>query len=84
MRTFIISPYDLFVFVCFYSHSGESGPGARPMDEGWVLDLRRQAKAAGIPFFFKQWGGVFKKRRGRILQGRLWDERPESPIAVNS
>ena len=55
---------------------GESGPGARPMEEAWVLEIKRQAEALGIPFFFKQWGGFFKKRRGRLLEGREWNERP--------
>ncbi len=55
---------------------GESGPGARPMREEWVLDIRDQCQAAGVPFFFKQWGGVNKKRTGRELQGRTWDEMP--------
>jgi len=60
---------------------GESGPGARPMSEEWVRDLREQCLKAGVPFFFKQWGGVFKKRTGRILDGRTWDEYPE-PLAA--
>ena len=55
---------------------GESGPRARPMQEEWVLDIRDQCQAADVPFFFKQWGGVFKKRRGRILAGKTWDEMP--------
>ena len=55
---------------------GESGPGARPMKEEWVIDIRDRCLAAGIPFFFKQWGGVRKKRTGRVLQGRTWDEMP--------
>ena len=55
---------------------GESGPGARPMREEWVVSLRDQCIAAGVPFFFKQWGGVNKKRTGRLLQGRTWDEMP--------
>ena len=55
---------------------GESGPGARPMQEEWVLDIRDQCNSAGVPFFFKQWGGVSKKRAGRLLQGRTWDEMP--------
>ena len=55
---------------------GESGPGARPMKEEWVMDIRDQCLAANIPFFFKQWGGVRKKRTGRVLQGRTWDEMP--------
>lgn len=55
---------------------GESGPGARPMKEEWVIDIRDQCLASDIPFFFKQWGGVRKKHNGRMLQGRIWDEIP--------
>jgi protein gp37 len=55
---------------------GESGPGARPMQEEWVIEIRDQCQAAGVPFFFKQWGGVNKKKTGRELQGRTWDEMP--------
>jgi protein gp37 len=55
---------------------GESGPGARPMREEWVLSVRQQCLDANIPFFFKQWGGVRKKAKGRILQGRTHDEYP--------
>jgi len=55
---------------------GESGPGARPMRMEWVTDIRDQCLAAGVPFFFKQWGGVAKKRAGRKLDGRTWDELP--------
>jgi protein gp37 len=58
---------------------GESGPGARPMAEQWVLDIRSQCQAAGVPFFFKQWGGVNKKQAGRLLGGRTWDEWPRIP-----
>jgi protein gp37 len=57
---------------------GESGPNARPIDERWVTDIRDQCLRRGIPFFFKQWGGVNKKRTGRILQGRTWDQLPAS------
>jgi protein gp37 len=53
---------------------GESGHGARPMDESWVLSLLKQCQAAQVPFFFKQWGGVNKKQAGRLLQGRTYDE----------
>ena len=59
---------------------GESGPGARPMDEEWALDIRDQCRIAGVPFFFKQWGGVFKKSTGRELDGRTWDEMPVSEV----
>jgi protein gp37 len=55
---------------------GESGPGARPMEEVWALEIKRQTERLGIPFFFKQWGGVFKKRHGRLLEGREWNDRP--------
>jgi protein gp37 len=61
---------------------GESGPGARPMRKEWVTDIRDQCLAAGVAFFFKQWGGVHKKRTGRLLDGRTWDELPASEIAA--
>ncbi len=56
---------------------GESGPGARPLDPAWVVDIRNQCLRAKVPFFFKQWGGVQKKKAGRILEGRTWDEMPK-------
>lgn len=55
---------------------GESGPGARPLREEWVVNIHDQCQAAGIPFFFKQWGGVNKKQAGRLLRGRTWDQLP--------
>ena len=55
---------------------GESGAGARPMDPAWVRSLRDRCLEAGIPFFFKQWGGVRKGRHGRLLDGRTHDEIP--------
>jgi protein gp37 len=55
---------------------GESGPGARPMEAAWVIDLRDQCQAANVAYFFKQWGGAVKSRRGRELEGRTWDELP--------
>ena len=54
----------------------ESGPGARPMRTAWVESILRQCRREGIPFFFKQWGGVWKKRNGRTLHGRTYDELP--------
>jgi protein gp37 len=57
---------------------GESGPGARPINPEWVTDIRDQCKAARVPFFFKQWGGVRKKSTGRSLDGRTWDEMPQA------
>jgi protein gp37 len=56
---------------------GESGPGARPILEEWVIDIRDQCKAKRVPFFFKQWGGVQKKRAGRLLQGEIYSQMPE-------
>lgn len=55
---------------------GESGPQARPMRAEWALDLRDQCVARGIPFFFKQWGGVRRTQAGRVLEGRTWDQFP--------
>jgi len=55
---------------------GESGPGARPIREEWVTDLRDQCLATQVPFFFKQWGGVRRKRTGRVLQGQIWGQMP--------
>jgi protein gp37 len=63
---------------------GESGPGARPMDEAWVTDLRDQCLNAEVAFFFKQWGGSNKKRAGRELGGRTWEEYPKAGRACNS
>jgi protein gp37 len=60
---------------------GESGPGARPMDLSWVREIRDQCLEAGVAFFFKQWGGVFKKRAGRQLDQRTWDEYPSFATA---
>ena len=57
---------------------GESGAGARPMDSAWVRDIRRQCNKARVPFFFKQWGGVQKKRNGRDLDGRTYDAMPRT------
>jgi protein gp37 len=56
---------------------GESGPGARPMKEEWVLSIREQCQKAGVAFFFKQWGGPRKKMTGRLLEGRTYDEIPK-------
>ena len=57
---------------------GESGRRARPMDERWVVDIRDQCQQAGVPFFFKQWGGFNKREAGRVLEGRTWDEMPSA------
>ncbi len=56
---------------------GESGPGARPMKKEWVTEIRDQCIVAGIPFFFKQWGGFRKKLNGKLLEGVEWTQRPK-------
>lgn len=55
---------------------GESGPKARPMENSWVINIRNQCVEKGVAFFFKQWGGVNKKKAGRELEGHTWDEMP--------
>jgi protein gp37 len=55
---------------------GESGHGARPIDQAWVERILRLCKNANVPFFFKQWGGIHKSKSGRVLHGRTYDERP--------
>lgn len=62
---------------------GESGPGAREMKEEWAVQIRDRCQAAGVPFFFKQWGGANKKKAGRLLEGRTWDEMPTARKRVN-
>lgn len=59
---------------------GESGPGARPMREEWVLSVKEQCRKASVPFFFKQWGGVRKKAAGRTLRGRTYDSIPAREV----
>jgi len=61
---------------------GESGPGARPMDPEWVRNIRDQCLCAGVGFFFKQWGGTNKKRAGRILDGRTWNQMPAGLVVL--
>jgi protein gp37 len=64
---------------------GESGPSARPMQPSWITEIRDQCRKARVAFFFKQWGGVQKKRTGRKLEGRTWDEMPgRKPGAVRN
>ncbi|MFZ2456592.1 MAG: phage Gp37/Gp68 family protein [Candidatus Altiarchaeia archaeon] len=55
---------------------GESGFNCRPLKKEWVIQIRNQCKREGVPFFFKQWGGVHKKANGRMLEGRLYNEYP--------
>ena len=56
---------------------GESGPNARPMAQEWIISIRNVCARSDTPFFFKQWGGVNKKKAGRRLEGKLWEEMPE-------
>jgi len=56
---------------------GESGYGARPILEEWVTEIRHQCQNQNVAFFFKQWGGINKKKTGRLLEGRTWDEMPK-------
>lgn len=60
---------------------GESGRRPRPMSEEWVLDIQTQCERAGVPFFFKQWGGRNKKESGRLLNGRAWSAMPSAAVA---
>jgi len=60
---------------------GESGPGARPIQEEWVIEIRNQCLKFNVPFFFKQWGGTRKKKAGRLLDGRFWNEMPRIPTS---
>lgn len=57
---------------------GESGGKSRPMDASWVRQIRDRCRARGVPFFFKQWGGFQKKKNGRELDGRTWDDMPRA------
>ncbi len=59
---------------------GESGWGARALDPAWVVDLRNQCLDSGVPFFFKQWGGRNKKKAGRLLDGKTWDQMPATAM----
>lgn len=61
---------------------GESGPKARPMDASWAIEIRDNCIEAGVPFFFKQWGGKNKKKAGRLLEGRTYDGMPIELAAV--
>lgn len=58
---------------------GESGPGARPVKERWILDIRDICEKKGVDFFFKQWGGLTPKSGGRELEGVEHDAMPTYP-----
>jgi len=57
---------------------GESGPGARPIQIDWVRNIREQCVSQNVPFFFKQWGGTNKKKAGKILDRRIWNQMPNA------
>jgi protein gp37 len=61
---------------------GESGPGARPMKKKWVVEIKDRCLSANVPFFFKQWGGVHRKRNGRTLQGTTWNQMPTGSMLL--
>jgi protein gp37 len=63
---------------------GESGPGARPMKEEWVINIKNNCLDQKVPFFFKQWGGTNKKKAGRLLEGKTWNSMPKTNILTKS
>lgn len=62
---------------------GESGPYSRPIEKKWVVEIKNQCLENSVPFFFKQWGGKNKKKAGRFLEGRTWDNMPNSMQNIN-
>ena len=75
----LLKPIDMSGFlegIQWVIVGGESGPHARPISEEWIRSIRDDCAAANVSFFFKQWGGRNSKSRGRILDGRVWDEIP--------
>ena len=60
----------------------ESGPRARPMHEKWVREIKAKCREEGVAFFFKQWGGKNKKKTGRQLSGRTFDEMPSEHVQM--
>lgn len=80
----LLGPIDLspwLVKLSWVIVGGESGPGHRPMDPEWARSLRDQCAAAGVLYFFKQWGGRTPKAGGRLLDDRLWDQMPALELA---
>ncbi|MEW5817006.1 MAG: DUF5131 family protein, partial [Spirochaetota bacterium] len=55
---------------------GESGPGCRPVKKDWIIEIRDQCLISKVPFFFKQWGGTRRKKSGRLLEGKEWNDMP--------
>ncbi len=86
MKSYLsVKPFSIHYTTYTQWHSliimnSESGPGARQVKREWVLDICHQCEVAGVPFFFTQWGGVFKKRNGRELDGKTWDQMPRQRI----
>ncbi len=78
----LLSPLDDLMLdeVDWVIVGGESGPGARPMKEEWVLSIQSKCLHFQVPFFFKQWGGFSKKKAGRLLKGRTWDQLPNRGV----
>ena len=74
-------PHPAVIETLLPDFAAESWPGARPMREEWVISVRDQCRDYGVPFFFKQWGGVRKKNHGRELDGRTYDEYPRRVAA---
>lgn len=62
---------------------GESGPNARPIDPAWVIEIRDQCLETNVPFFFKQWGGINKKKAGRDLEGKTWSQMPMALASID-
>ena len=71
-----LGPFDLRA-IDWVIAGGESGPGSRPMETQWVSSVRDRCLEQKVPFFFKQWGGVNKKKTGRMLDDRTWDQMPD-------
>ncbi len=67
-------------FIDWVIVGGESGPYSRPILYEWIIDIKKQCKMSGVPFFFKQWGGTNKKKNGRLLENKTWDELPIAHI----
>jgi hypothetical protein len=65
-----------------HMHGGESGANHRPCDREWARELRDQCAARGVPYFFKQWGGLTPKSGGRLLDGRTWDQFPAARVTA--
>jgi len=82
----LLGPVDAINLRCidWVVVGGESGPGARPMHPDWVRSVRDQCVAAGVPLWFKQWGGVRRKKAGFLLDGREWNERPGGEPALRA